>query len=180
MNKDKKWLLREFRKLTFELQNGYAKVKAVDILPLIDQLDEPKKVVIPQFVADHIRFSKDDTSPRNSMGEVHVSKELNVWLAKTEDYMTYPNQEKFMRAWLDGYEIERKPLYYVKLPNTNSENEHLYLAQGSASGGRWFNSKLELIEYDTNTCQHQFTEAEIKSIDSRYWQFAQPVEEEKE
>ena len=54
MKKYKKWLLHEFRKLPFELQNGYAKVKAVDILPLIDQLDEPEKLYVVELSNDHL------------------------------------------------------------------------------------------------------------------------------
>lgn len=118
METNKQWLINEIEIMGSETSESYPHEQMVDrevVYDLIDQLDEPEKIVIPKFVADHIRFTEDDVSPRISMGEAHISKELNVWLAKTEDYMTYPNQEKFMRAWLDGYEIEKEPLYYAKI-----------------------------------------------------------------
>lgn len=164
MKQDKKWLLREFRKLTFELQNGYAKVKAVDILPLIDQLDSPEKVVIPQFVADHIELCKSE------------NKRLNVALSLSpENNMVFEMgvnweeaNEIYARAWLDGYEIEKEKLYYV----LNKQGKTLLVFAGkkvSESGGYALR--------DGNKGLYQLTEKQIKDYDPRYWAFAVEVAE---
>lgn len=165
MKKDKKWLLHEFRKIPCELQGGHGRVKVIEILPLIDQLDEPKKPIIPQFVADHIRFSKEEeNSPRVSMGEAHISKKLNDWLAKTEDYMTYPNQEKFMRAWLDGYEIKKEPLYYIKF----SESQYVL---------RFYDGEISSILVSDKLIAGRFTEGQIKKMNPALMALAVEVAE---
>lgn len=143
-------------------------VSVTQVYDLIDQLDEPEKVVIPKFVADHIKFSKGDDSPRNSMGEAHINKGLNDWLAKTKDYMTYSNQEKFMRAWLDGYEIEKEELYYVL-------NKHGQTLLVSIGGTVCLSSGCVLRDDNKALCQ--LTEKQIKDYDERYWSFAVEVVE---
>lgn len=83
-----------------------------------------------------------------------------VWLWKRE------NQETFLRAWLDGYEVE-EPLYQIELPGTSWG---AYLTR--ADNG-------DLVIFQNTTSGSAFTESEIKSIDERYWAFAVPVEETK-
>ena len=74
---------------------------------------EPQKLVVPKFVAEWIEYAKKkgdslviSFKPWNLYG-IEYSK-VDRWI---ED-----NQETFARAWLDGYEVEKEPLYYVKLP----------------------------------------------------------------
>ncbi len=149
-------------------------VRVMQVYDLIDQLDESRKVIIPQFVADHIRFTEDDVSPRTSMGEAHISKELNVWLAKTEDYMTYPNQEKFMRAWLDGYEVEKEKLYYIPLGILRLGDKPIYLQKTLDGLDVDWSPPEHMYRYKAN---YHFTEKEIKDYDERYWSFAVEVAE---
>lgn len=73
--------------------------------------------------------------------------------------------------------LKNEKLYYVKLPNTNSKGEYLYLAQGNSTGKYWLNSWLERLEYDSDVCKHKFTEKEIKDYDPRYWAFVMEVAE---
>ncbi|OHQ72322.1 hypothetical protein HMPREF2731_09325 [Enterococcus sp. HMSC072F02] len=75
-------------------------------------LDEPKKPVVPKFVAEWIEYAKKkgdslaiSFKPWNLYG-VEYSK-ADRWI---ED-----NQETFARAWIDGYEVEKEPMYRVKL-----------------------------------------------------------------
>lgn len=81
-------------------------------LELIQQLDEPQKPVVPQFVAEWIEYAKKkgdsltiSFKPWNLYG-VEYSK-VDRWI---ED-----NQETFARAWLDGYEVEKIQKYIVKI-----------------------------------------------------------------
>lgn len=168
MKRDKKWLKNQIEIMGTETSENYPHEQMVDrevVLRLVDQLDEPDKVVIPQFVADHIRFSKEDeNSPRVSMDEAHISKELNDWLAKTEDYMHYPNQEKFMQAWVDGYEVEKEPLYYIKF----SENQYAQKFDGT---------KIDSILVNDKSIAAKFTKEEIKKMNANFMALAVEVTE---
>ncbi|NQN39214.1 DUF1642 domain-containing protein [Streptococcus suis] len=92
---------------------------------LIDQIDQPQNVVVPKFVAEWIEKCKDmNCSLRDAMKNTKLSAELNAWFLKTgQDMFTYPNQETFARAWLDGYEIEQEKLYVV------TDGNKLYLKE---------------------------------------------------
>ncbi|MBY5033878.1 DUF1642 domain-containing protein [Streptococcus gallolyticus] len=78
------------------------------VLDIINQIDEPQKVVVPKFVAEWIEKCKDKNySLRDAMRNIKLSVELNAWFLKSgQDMFTYPNQETFARAWMDGYEVE--------------------------------------------------------------------------
>lgn len=88
------------------------------VLGLVRQLDEPQKVVVPQFVAEYIEQKKnDDYHLLGAMIEIrsHKNKEIDEWFEFEED----DNMELFARAWLDGYEVEEEPRYTVKFKATN-------------------------------------------------------------
>ena len=81
----------------------------------IKQLDEPKKVKVPQFVANWIDYFKKngDWDLFQAMDYLFGKKEIREWL----EYKN--NQDLFARAWLDGYEVE-KTKYVV------ADGNHLY------------------------------------------------------
>ena len=146
-----------------------------------------EKPIIPQFVADWWECDGDSVK---LYGGVRVKKKhkfdlvsnfhdtgLGDHLSKVEDWLDENNSIFLELVNGKPYAIEKEKLYYVKLPNTNSENEYLYLAQGNISGDCWFNSRLERLDYESDAYKHQFTEKQIKNIDPRYWPFAVPVEE---
>lgn len=178
MKKDKEWLKNEIEIMGSETSENYPHEQMVDreeVLNLIDQLDEPEKVVIPKFVADWIEEMKQDERPLYNVMSSLTNKrnhEWNIWKRANMNF-----SEIVAQAWLDGYEVKKEKLYYVKLPNTNSEGESLYLAQGNVSGDYWFNSGLERLDYEAGACKHQFTEKEIKDYDQRFWSFAVEVTE---
>ena len=81
---------------------------------LIEQLDEPQKVTIPQFVAEYIEWTKkEDFHLLGAMSRGNFDKKLEDW------FYTDDNMELFARAWLDGYEVEKEPKYTVKFKATN-------------------------------------------------------------
>ena len=85
-----------------------------DVLDLVKQLDEPEKVVIPQFVADWIKLSK--SIGRSLFGAMRVFEkddDVKKWLQWSE------NQELFARAWLDGYEVEEEKRFLVRFKGLN-------------------------------------------------------------
>ncbi|EMF0365133.1 DUF1642 domain-containing protein [Enterococcus faecium] len=86
--------------------------QVVHMVNTVLKLDEPKKPVVPKFVAEWIEYAKKkgcslaiSFKPWNLYG-VEYSK-ADRWI---ED-----NQETFARAWIDGYEVEKEPLYRVKI-----------------------------------------------------------------
>lgn len=132
--------------------------------------------VIPQLAADVINTFKEkeydlavainyETYTDELIKELSLDRKMRRWLWETS------NQELFARAWLDGYEIEKEPLYYVKF----ADSELDYLSVNNKTGRARTAGKIELIGYKT-----KFTEKEIKNMDEAYWTFAVPVEEVEE
>ena len=105
---------------TVEVNRGW-------LLRTIDQLDEPQKVVVPQFVADWIEWCKRKLSIRQAISQVHVSNEVDDWLMEVDADGAFVNQETFARAWLDGYEVEEEKRYLVKIKAT----KHYFVKDGN-------------------------------------------------
>ncbi|HFL0652482.1 hypothetical protein HMPREF2809_12135 [Enterococcus sp. HMSC055G03] len=126
---------------------------------------EPQKPVVPKFVAEWIEYAKKkgdslaiSFKPWKPYG-VDYSK-VDRWI---ED-----NQETFARAWLDGYEVEKEPLYEVIIGD-------LYLIKKfNNRNDFYFDTSCSLCAWEKSA--YQLTEAEIKAIDERFWPFAVPVE----
>ena len=91
---------------------------AVDaVLELVEQLDEPKKVVLPQFVADWLSNLKSGLFGLNYDS---VSSEIYDWVYDTED-----NLGKLHLAFVYGYEVEKEKKYKVVLLNYNDGHLNL-------------------------------------------------------
>jgi len=93
----------------------------------LEQLDEPKPVKVPPFVADWIEVCKEHLTTSlytamnpNFMKENNQSFDFILWIKKTS------NQETFARAWLDGYEVEKEKRYLVKIKGNIKENMLVY------------------------------------------------------
>ena len=86
------------------------------IIKKIEQLDESKKVTVPQFVADWIEECKnDDFHLFGAMEGISSNqKKLDYWFREDD------NMELFARAWLDGYEVEKEKQYYVRFKGMES------------------------------------------------------------
>lgn len=80
------------------------------------------KPVIPQFVAKKIGYFKktDDWGLLQVMDYLFRDKEIKKWLEDRN------NQEAVARAWLDGYEVEEKKRYLVKIKGNIKENMLVY------------------------------------------------------
>ena len=98
-------------------------INAIDvnkIIKMIEQLDEPQKVTIPQFVADWIEVCKEYLTSSLYLAMTpsflkanNQGIELTIWIKK--------NEETFARAWLDGYEVEQEKRYLVKMKGMDKE-----------------------------------------------------------
>ena len=92
------------------------------VLGLISQLDEPEKVVIPQFVADAIEDAREESAELEQAFQFvwwNDSDEFTKWYGKKS------NRDVFARAWLDGYEVEKEKRYLVKIIGITNYNSYL-------------------------------------------------------
>ncbi|HEL9530471.1 TPA: DUF1642 domain-containing protein, partial [Listeria monocytogenes] len=121
---------------------------------------------VPQFVADWISRCKQkgyDLFLSIDYDDSDMPYEMYNWLTFSDE-----NQEILARAWLDGYEVEKEPLYYVQLIDHATGYLNVHYDNQKLVG-----SNDEASEYKT-----QFTESEIKAMNKgeAYWLLKEPVE----
>ncbi|HEM2864644.1 DUF1642 domain-containing protein [Streptococcus suis] len=157
---------------------GFGEVAAVRfdrIVSVINQIHEPQKVVVPKVVAEWIDKCNDrGYSLRDSLKHISLPPEINSWLLEDEGLGVYSNQDKFARAWLDGYEIEQEKLYTVAIPNPNSIGAEVHILM--MNGFKQVVIKKELGNDWKKKKAFQLTEEEIKQDFEWAWQFAKEVE----
>lgn len=125
------------------------------------KVEEPELVVVPQCVADWIEQKKangDQLYIAMDKSWESMNYTVSDWLEEGED-----RYNKFARAWLDGYEVEKEPLYYVQLITIflgylNERND----------GRRSLSDSVQNDIFKT-----QFTEAEIRSVWDGYMELAE-------
>lgn len=129
-------------------------------ISLAKQLDEPKKAVLPKTATDFIEESLgmgsdkvDIISSADSFSQEIPDDEFSLWFKS--------NRDLFVDALANGYEVEKEPLYYVKLPEI---------------GYMRFGFCIPITESIDEA--KKYTEQEIKAVDERYWPFAVEVDGE--
>ncbi|EHP6530300.1 DUF1642 domain-containing protein [Listeria monocytogenes] len=123
--------------------------------------------VVPQFVADWYEDNKENLDYK--IWEYIYDWKYQDCESDFYDFMD-DNNLKPIETLIQmqyGYEVEKEQLYYVQL----IANSLGYLNE--RNDGR--RSLSDTVQHDI--FKTQFTEAEIKEMDERYWQFAVPVEE---
>lgn len=95
-------------------------------IDLAEKLDEPKKVVIPQFIANYIKYHKKcGYTLRDALGSTFdqgLESYLYDWfLADDGD----ENIRKYISAWSNGYEVEKKPKYRVRVKGISTNQKNL-------------------------------------------------------
>ncbi|EAF2855293.1 DUF1642 domain-containing protein [Listeria monocytogenes] len=136
---------------------------------------------VPQFAGDWISRCKQkgyDLFLSIDYDDSDMPYEMYNWLTFSDE-----NQELFARAWLDGYEVEKEPLYYVRLPLSTWNDDaaeleviNMYVLLNVQSDET---SITGSIINENKEWRTKLTEAEIKGIPGGeiYWQFAVLVEE---
>lgn len=146
MNKQE--LIKHFEELPYVSITQMGKKSFID---LIEQLDEPEKVKVPQFVAEHIEWTKEeDFHLLGAMNRENFDKKLEDW------FYTDDNMELFARAWLDGYTIEEKR-YRVKMKAIKSNSQ--YLVFGQLSETWWFGSAEQIGNVKSEHTRKELEEA---------------------
>lgn len=149
-----------------------------NVIGLAKQLDEPKKVVVPKFVAIELDKLKDKYLTLRELyaGDVNWLNDGTFYLEGKELELAgwvNKNETTFEYAWLHGYEVEKEQLYYVDFINDGDVHKLLILDHE--------NGKHNIVDWSDNLIglvQEIFTEQEIKAIDERYWPFAVKVDGE--
>ena len=90
----------------------------------LKQLDEPRKIKVPQYVADWIKYFKKysgslygSTAPYSYYGHA-ITDDFVGDVKKTLGWIRN-NSETYARAWLDGYEVDEEKRYLVKIKASN-------------------------------------------------------------
>ena len=149
---------------------------------IINQIDEPQKVVVPKFVAEWVGYCKFNRltllgafDPVSELG-VGLVTSLTEELRKGKDW-AQRNQETFARAWLayPNITVEQEKLYTVEIPNPNSNWKYTFLIKEDNRGVIIYRTDDVCWKKDKN---NQLTESEIKQDFDWAFQFAKPVEVE--
>lgn len=139
-----------------------------EVFNIINQIDEPDKPVVPQFVAEYIEYCKHEKFYALHGAYDNMDDRLTFWRFKGN------NSELFAKAWLYGYEVEKEKLYTVEIPNPNSKGTNkIYLCKDDTTG------KVYLCKGNFNPSKNRnlrLTESEIKQDFAWAWQFAKEVE----
>lgn len=118
MNKQE--LIEKIKDLSYTLTWNIPRINREIVIDLIEQLDEPQKPVVPQFVADHLKKSKEvGRDLQDAMNSSTILEEVDLWL------YTDNNMDVFARSWLDGYKVEKEKRYLVKFIGMSKLHECL-------------------------------------------------------
>ena len=123
------------------------------ILNSIEQLDQPQKVTVPQFVVDWIEKIKGKGEPLYYALDHTPPEEVDLWFCEDE----VNRQNIFARAWLDGYEVEKEKRYLVKIIGITDYNS--YLNYRKAEKAWTIESKMEIDAIRTNHTRKELEEA---------------------
>lgn len=138
----------------------FRRVDTLEVLKDLRQLDEPKKVKVPQFVADWYEEHKDDfefnvwdrIAFRDELEKLE-NKEFTSWINDCEGnpIQTLVNMHQF------GYEVEKEPKYTVRVKGINGYGQ--YLNKASSSKTYCFASEIEKYGYKTKHTRKELEEA---------------------
>ncbi|EAC8152013.1 DUF1642 domain-containing protein [Listeria monocytogenes] len=145
---------------------------------------EAELVVVPKLVGDFLEnHSKEDGHTLHDLlcdlltSRDSLDENVYDWIMENNS----ENGELLARAWLDGYEVEKEPLYYVKLPYssccnaTEKETNYAYIIVNKINNETQPTMSKPVSKY----WKAELTEAQIKNMPAGdiYWQFAVLVEE---
>ncbi|HAB9514782.1 TPA_asm: DUF1642 domain-containing protein [Listeria monocytogenes] len=147
---------------------------------------EAELVVVPKLIGDFLEnHSKEDGHTLHDLlcdlltSRASLDENVYDWIMENNN----ENGELFARAWLDGYEVEKEPLYYVRLPFSTWNDDaaeleviNMYVLLNKQSDETTFTGSIINKNKKWTT---KLTEAEIKGMQKGeiYWLFAVPVED---
>ena len=73
-----------------------------DVINIVSQIDEPQKVVIPKFVAEWIKKYRH---AHTLLRVLKAAEKEQITTSTVNDWILY-NKYDFIKAWIDGYDVE--------------------------------------------------------------------------
>lgn len=148
MNKQE--LIKKYKRLEGVWDAPGAETARQIFLQDLEQLDEPEKVTIPQFVADWIETAKRITY--NIQGALRYAPEGEI-----SDWLELNNVNIFAEAWVNGYKVEKEKRYLVKIKGICGNHETLNREKHS---NKWlFSDREENSLYNTKFTRKELEEA---------------------
>lgn len=150
MNKED--LIKKYENLEGVWNANGAEIARQCFLRDLEQLNEivTKKVTVPQYVADWIEEAKKEGY--SIFGAINKAPKGEV-----EGWIKLQNVEIFAEAWVNGYEVEKEKLYYVKTKKIVDGCNYLNYR---TSKNEWsFAGISEPIDYRTRHTRKKLEEA---------------------
>ena len=159
----------ELNKVAYAKENFYSDflVSKRDIERIFHDWQPPKPlVVVPQFVADW--FEKNEYDLSFKIWGYLINWKLQD---KKSDFFRWMKKEseciEILIRMQDGYTVEKEQMYEVVFSKCEDGDRYLLFEN--------IEFFIGIESMNDGYYRQQFTEAEIKSIDARYWAFASPV-----
>lgn len=152
----KEELIKEIKKLKYHNASKRSWIDQELVLGLVNQLDEPEKIKVPQVVADYVEYAKEnDWDLQDAMDSDLIANEedgeFSKWFYKDK------NIEIFALAWINGYEVEKEKRYLVKIKRVAEYG--CYLNKVLSSKEYFFASENEVGECRTKHTQKELERA---------------------
>ena len=145
MNKQE--LIEKIDNLQYSLSWNIPRINKEIVLDLIEQLDEPQKVQVPQFVADWYEANKDDFEGNlfrciDRMPDLFSGEELSdfeEWIVDghTKPFQILVNMHQF------GYTVEKEKRYFVRVKGVYFNNCLIFEKRNKT----WFFSSIYEIDH---------------------------------
>ena len=148
MNKQE--LIEKIDNLQYSLSWNIPRINKEIVIDLIEQLDEPQKPVVPQFVAEWYEENKNNLDKNIYdciVGWGIHSKEIRDWMRETSPFQTLVNMHQF------GYTVEKEKRYLVKMKGVNDYG--CYLNKDLLSKKYFLESKAEICGCRTKNTRKQ-------------------------
>lgn len=151
-----KWHNKMSAKFGFDMED------TSEFSELMKQLDEPKKVVIPEFIANDIKYHKKHgytlLGALGSTFDQRLESDVYCWFFADDGSV-----KKYINAWNNGYEVEKEKKYLVKIKGISQKEEWLNCEVVGDIRHFELNSSTESEKYKTN-----FTKQWLKDHWSEY------------
>lgn len=135
MKKDKAWVIEQIT--DFAEGESYPISCAADFaLDVIEEMDIPEAVAIPKEMAEQIEQCKEAGMRLNVALSLSSEDKLAELMGITIDEVN----EVYARAWLDGYEIEKEPLFYALIKGHELKEHRKYWAEAKPNAGVFNNT----------------------------------------
>lgn len=144
-----KWHNKMSAKFGFDMED------TSEFSELMKQLDEPKKVVIPEFIANDIKYHKKHgytlLGALGSTFDQRLESDVYCWFFADDGSV-----KKYINAWNNGYEVEKEKKYRVKLPGLIGSNGQQYISKS-------MDDKLFACAY-RDYLEQEFTKEELEEF----------------